>query len=385
MNDRLQHIGRTEFRMLTDGQKVTEEQRGALVSEFEDWRSTQLVNGRPLSLKDAARRIGVSAGTLTDLVNGKYKGDSDTLLRIMDTHLAEERGRLGLRDLGAFARVRLTAEIFGAMQLAISLRSMAAVIAEPGTCKTSHALAFCQQRFQTYLVRVESEPADRTKVSEILCESLHDHRGRRELLEFREHPHSRRMREVKAFLEAGQNAVLVVDEAQKLSANGLELLRDLHDATGLRPERTPIIFFADERFKRLIGDTRDGKRTKMTAQLASRIYPCVDVAEQMRGSGGNLYTLDDILAITRNQRLKLMSTAAARWLTVLANVSGFGAMRTAIMVYRGALPLYADQVRRREPLTVEHLQEAFKYVMTKRLAEQIDQAAGGELLMKVAG
>lgn len=371
--------------MLTDEQtEITAEQHTALLTEFEDWRATQMQAGRPLSIKAAAQRLGISGSVLSEVLAGKYRGDVDAVLRQIDTHLAEERQRLGLRDVGAFARIRLSGEIEGAFALAISLRSMAAIIAEPGVCKSSHAAYLAAKRPQTYLLRVKSEPADRLKVSELLCEALHDHRGHHELKVYRDHPHGRRMREIEGFLERRQNAVLIVDEAQKLSANGLELLRDLHDPSGLRQFAMPIIFFADERFKQLLGETRDGKRTKMTAQFASRIYPLLDVREHMQAAGGDLYTLDDIQAITRNPRTRVLTTAAARWLTILANVAGYGRLRTVMMVFRGALQLYAEHVRAKQPLTREHMQEAFRFVLTPRLAEEIDQAAGGELLAKTA-
>ena len=380
---RLQKAGRIEYRMLTDGQEITPEQRQAVLAEFADWWGTQTIGDKRIPLRQVAQRVGIKQSTLSELLRGTYRGNADTHLRLLDTHLAEERSRLGLRDLGAFARIGLTSEVFGAVQLTITLRSLGAIIAEPGTCKTSHAVAFCQQRPQTYLVRVESEPADRMRVSELLCRTLHDHRGSRELQQYDDQPHSRRMRAIRDFLDARQNAVIIVDEAQKLSANGMELLRDLHDPSGARQLATPMVFFGDERFKRLIGETRDGKRTKMTSQFASRLYPVLDVREQITAAGGDLYTLEDVIAITRNQRLKTLSPAAARWLTVLANVAGYGRMRTASYVFKGALQLYADLVAKRHPLGVEHLQEAFVYVMTRRLAEEIDATTGGELLRKV--
>jgi len=387
--ERLQQTGRTEARMLMDEQtEITPEQTRALLAEFDDWRSTQLIGGRPLTIKAAAQRLGLTGGVLGEVLaegGPKYKGDLAKILRRIDQHLAEERQRLGLRDVGAFARIRLTGEIEGAFNLCVALRSMCAVIAEPGTCKSAHAAYLTGKRSLTYLVRVESAPADRLKVSELLCEALHDQHSRHELVQYRDKPHGRRLLAIKNFLIERQNAVLIIDEAQKLSANGLELLRDLHDPSGARTFATPVVFFADETFKLLIGETRNGKRTKMTSQFASRIYPLLDVRQLMIDAGGDLYTLDDIHAITRNPRTHVLTAAAARWLKILANVEGYGRLRTMMMVFRGALSLYAERVRQKQPLGVEHLQEAFTFVMTKRLAEEIDQAAGGELLVKAAG
>ncbi len=210
--------------------------------------------------------------------------------------------------------------------------------------------------------------------------------GDKPLAPYRTKPHSRRMQAIERFLAERRNSVLLVDEAQKLSANGLELLRDLHDASDPTGRRNlPITLLGDERLGRLIGDARDGRTSRMTSQFSSRLYPILNLADWVGDNGGVYYTVEDVRRITQNQRLKLLTPRGEQWLTALANVdTEDGFLRTAMAVLRGATLFYGAVLREGKRLDVEHLRQAFILSCGKRRAEQIDQATGGELLAKTA-
>jgi len=387
VEDRLSRVGKVSFRMVTDDQPISPDIRIQLIDELEAWRRDHpKADGRPHALKDTAERIGMRPSTLTEVVKGSYKGDTDAFLRQIDTFLAEERQRVGPHDFRQFTRVELTAHIFGALDEGIRLGTMPCVIAPPGSGKSVHARAYAQDRGSTYVIRVEDEPADKHAVSRLLCDALHDHRGIRELSPVKDRPHPQRLESVKAWLRKRRNTVRGVDEAQKLSRSGLELLRDLHDTCGAGERGMPIAFFGDERFQMLIGDARSGRTRGMTEQFSSRIYPIVRVDTQCTTDGGDqIYTVDDIVAITRNSRFKLLTRQAIRWLTCLANLHRYGHLRRAMTVLRSACRLYADVLTANQPLDIEHLQEALTITAGRSLATEIDQAAGGELLQQKVG
>jgi len=375
--------------MLKEGQKINSDERAALLQEFEDWRAANpRSDGRPYPLSRAAERVGVSPSVLSEVLSRKYKGDTDSVLRLIDTLLAEERQRLGRHDFRQFAKIRLTQQIFGAINTGIQLNTMPVIIAPPGSCKSAHARAFALYRGSTYVLSIEDAPADKRTVTELLCDVLHDQRGVHELAPMKSRPHRRRLESIKAWLRKRRQTVLVVDECQNLSASGLEILRNLHDGSdpsGLRC--MPIVFFGDQTFKRLIGETRAGNRTKLTSQLSSRMYPIIDVEQQcaIDGTDGDLYCVDDILKITRNQRVKLLTPRAVRWLTTLANIrDDRGHLRLAMTVLRGATVLYPDVVAGSGLLDIEHLQGAFVWSVGRGVAREIDEQTGGELLTKTA-
>lgn len=379
----LSAAGRVDLRMLTDGQPITDEQQSALLKEFDDYLK---FHGK--SRKDAAAILGVSDSVVSEVLRGKYKGDTDTILRVMDSFLAEERKRAEQHDLSDFARIRITEEIFGGLNLGIQLNKMPVIIAPPGACKTMHALAFAAQRQHTFVIRIVDEPADRSIVSRQICETIATAPGfHREMVGMAGKPHPRRMQAIRDFLASHRQTMLIVDEAQKLSSNGLELFRDLHDGsdpTGRRP--MPIAFFGDERFLLLINETRRGlKTTKMTAQFSSRMYPILNVTEWATDNGGDYYSVDDILTITRNMRLKLLTPAAARWLTKLSNIAGKdGLLRRAMTVLRAATIFHQGVLTRGERLDTAHLQEAMRLSLGRQLADDVDTLSNGQLLRKTA-
>lgn len=383
--DRLTRAGKATFRMVTDDQPITDEIRAQLLGELEDWRRDHpKSDGRPHAVKGLAERIGVSPSVLSEVLGGKYKGDTANVLRLVDTFLAEERQRVGHHDFRQFTRVELTAHIFGAIDEGIRLGTMPCIIAPPGSGKSVHARAYAQDRGNTYVVRIENEPAGKYAVSRLLCDALHDHRGVRELAPMKDRPHPQRLESIKSWLRKRRNTVLLVDESQALARSGFECLRDLHDTCGVADRGLPIAFFGDERFQNLIGDARQGRTRIMTEQFSSRIYPIVRVDTQCTlDGGGQIYTVEDLIAITRNNRFKVLTRQAIRWLTMLANLPRFGHLRRAMTVLRSACRLYADVLAAQKPLEIEHLQEALTITAGRALAIEIDLAAGGELLQKV--
>jgi len=379
---RLAAAGRIDFRMLTEEQSITAEQRAQLLGELEDWRRDHPKNdGRPHPLNRLAGLIGVSPSVLTEVLHGKYKGDTDNVMRLLDTFLAEERQKVGRHDFRQFARIGLTQKIFGAINVGLQLNSMPVIIGEPGSCKTAHARAFAITRGSCVLLRIEDEPADRRTVTELLCDAI------QELRPMKDKPHRRRLESIKSWLAKRRQTVLIIDEAQKLSASGLEVLRDLHDGSDPEGKRCmPVVFFGDKRFKDLIAATRDGRTTKVAAQMVRRMSPIFEIQSDgcVEGGDGDLYTVEDIVAVTRNSRIKLLTRAALRWLTLLANVKGYGYLGFAIMVLRQGTILYSAEIAANKQLDVEEMQESFMATAGRRLAIEIDQAAGGELLSKTA-
>lgn len=282
----------------------------------------------------------------------------------------------------------LTDQINGALQLGITLGKNPVIIGPPGVCKTSHAENFVATRPQTYMIRCEDAPTDKTIVSQLLCNSLG--RGPRgvkpPLVGYRDRAHRTRVQVIRDFLQRNRNAVLVVDEAQKLSANALEYLRDIHDTCGPTPQRPmPIAFFGDRTFKDLIESARGGNGKRLTGQFGSRMYPIFDIQEWAADpSNGDFYNIADLAAVTSNNRLKLLTNGALKWLTNLANIGGEdGLMRRAIVVFQAAVIFWRKNGNVGYRMDVPQLQEAFTLSVGKAKAMEIDALAGGSLLRKV--
>lgn len=92
-----------------------------------------------------------------------------------------------------------------------------------------------------------------------------------------------------------------------------------------------------------------------------------------------------MVRIVRNNRVKLLTTRAARWLRDLANVSGWGRLGMAMGVLQLAIDINVSPgAELAEPIDVEHLRDALEQTFGKEIALVIDDAAEGALLEKTA-
>jgi hypothetical protein len=128
---------------------------------------------------------------------------------------------------------------------------------------------------------------------------------------------------------AGSNRLIIVDEAHKLSDNGLELVRELHDATGC-----PFLLFAInelwERIERSAGPD--------SGQLFSRvdIVHALSQGRDVHSGGKALFTVEDIKALFEQPPIKL-SRDATRHLLDVANRLGWGSIRRCKILVRNAI------------------------------------------------
>jgi len=375
--ERLGQEARRSFCMAKDGEAITPEVAQALLGEIQDWRRDHTTSdGRPTPWKHVAELVGIQASTLGELVAGKYKGNVENQLRAIDRFLAEDRERAGRFDVCQHAEITLTRKIFGVIRAGIRNNSMPVVIGPPGSGKSVHARAFAADRGGVVLIRPDETFNGSRGVSHLLCQAIE---GLRATLH---KPHPQRLAALRSYLQRHRNLVIVVDEAQQLVADGLTCLRNLHDTSDPEGRRgTPIIFFGDEAFYRLIVKGRSGERSPIAPQLTRRMYPIFDIARDgADGEGGAVFSVDDLVRILRNDRVRVVTPEGVRWLARLANTPGYGLLGFAIAVLRMAF-----DIATKTPVDVSDLVAALRMSIGPRAMEEVDEAAGGELLRKAAG
>lgn len=377
--EKLARQGRVEYRMVTDDQPLSDDVRRQIVEEISAYRHEHPRAGQPLAWGRLAERIGIAQGTLVDVVRGRYKGDTDRVLRKIDQFLADERSRRGRCDFHTPARIGVTEAIFGTIRSGIRNNTMPVIIGSPGVGKTVHARAFAAERSGVLLIRADEAHRDARGVTRLICNAADG---------LRQHyraPHARRVLAIKQWLAKHLTTVIVVDEAQKLVREGLEMLRDLHDLSDPAGRRNiPVVFFGDHRFKRLLFTGRTGDRSPISPQIARRMRPVLDIDADCRlDEDGAIYTADDIVRIVRNNRVKLLTPAAVRWLRDLANVQGYGRLGFAIGVLQLAVDLAsAPDGAFSGQITVDLLQQALEMTFGRSVAIEIDEQTGGELLRR---
>lgn len=374
--EKISQHGRVDYRMVTDDQKLTPELERQIIEDLKAYRADNPRNGQPLAWGRLANLIGVSQGTLVDVVKDKYKGDTKAVILKIDRFLSEDRERAGRFDFRTHAHIGITEAVFGTIKSGIRRNTMPVIIGSPGTGKSTTGRAFALDRGS--VVVITADPANRNDraVTRLLCNALDG------LRQFYNAPHHKRLTEIMSWLRKHGATVIIVDEAQQLDRDGLEMLRAIHDKSDpANRRRIPIIFFGDHDFYKLLQKGRAGQRSTICAQLARRMTPVLDIDRdcQMDDEGG-LYSVEDIIKIIRNNRVRLLSSRGLRWLRALANVHGFGKLGFALDVLGLAIDVVVPPGGTlSKPIDVDALQEALEMTVGRSVAIEVDEAASGEL------
>jgi len=373
--ERLAAQSRVDARMRKDDEAYTDVQQQALLSELRDYRITNRVQGKPMRRKRVSDLVGLPESTLTEVRKGVYKGDVPKCLRLIDQFLADERLRRGRFDDRRFATTSLTRQIFGVITNGVKNNSMPVIIGSSGSGKSIDGRAYAADRDGVILVCVDQSTGDARGVTELLCSAITP------LRPMLDKPFRRRVAAIKTYFAKHLNTVVVVDEAQKLDRDGLEMLRDFHDSSDPDARRNiPIVFFADRGFYKLILKSRAGQRSPIAPQLSRRMYPTFDIEKDGADDDGRSFTVEDIVTIPRNDRLRVVSDAGVKWIARLANTPGYGLIGFAMAAVRMAFDLAKGAT-----VECDDLSEALKMALGPEVAEEVDTVADGELLRKVAG
>jgi hypothetical protein len=296
---------------------------------------------------------------LSEWVKGVYKGDNDRVCRLVDQFLVREEQQSSGPNLRSFVMLRVVVEVvLAAITQAIKRRSIGVITAEPGSCKSLCGKWYCERNDGAFLITCDDADRDAKFVVDALHAAL-------KLGTYS--PHARqRKREIEAYLQAHKNTIIIVDECQKLTADALEILRSLHDKSDPEGARNvPIILLGDETFYKTVVRSRGGERTPISPQITSRMFPVVSLERHglQRDDDGqaipdSVYTKEDIEAIVKQQRLRVLRPDAIAWAVKLANIHGHGRLRLAARVLEIAI-----DIKRGPQVTVADLQASLEFFL----------------------
>jgi len=381
--ERLAGAGRVEYRVQPNADGVyTDEQLARLREELLAYRlSRHGAGGKPWSWEKLSRAVGLSAATLNAWAFGKYAGDEQRIARIVDGHLADELARRGRLAVGGYRNIGNARKALAVIREGVRQNSIVAIIGPPGCGKTTVARAAVAERAGlAVLLTIDEHTGSKAGVTRALWRAVAGSGGLSGEMSAASHE---RWAEVLDCFRRSRNALLVVDECQKLARGGLEVLRDLHDQSDPEGERClPIVLVGDRRFYRLLVAARADQVSPIAPQLSRRIAPVFDYERDGTvdgDSGGALYTEADLMQVIRNDRLRIVDEAGMRWLTRLANTPGYGLLGFALTVLRTA---YSVSTRR--PLGVADLVIGLQMALGPDVAVEIDEVAGGALLRRAS-
>jgi len=335
-----------------------------------------------------AKMIGVSPGTLHDVLAGRYKSKPGPILQKAEAAIGEWHRRRKAPKAEGFVLTRIAREIFAVVRVTSKHRGIGVFTGPSGVGKTKALEAIVQSDFPN-AVLVTADPgcmnplyfmravvrAERSRGAAFSANPPRIYHG----WEF--------TRVADAFnaavdLLGGSGRLIIVDEADNLSNKVLSVVRQLHDATGC-----PVILAGRPPLHAIL--TRTMRDARIGGSLVGRV--CVEHHLEPRanepGRGDRwLFTVSEIVQMLNAYKVTYMPDAG-RWLTDLANITGLdgqreaGALRYALKVWEMAITLHQGQT-----LTADMLREANTLLRGPAWAAQVDLTIKNSVSQaKVAG
>ncbi len=306
-----------------------------------------------------ARMIGVSAGTVSDVLRGKYAGDTGEILRQAEAAISEWYNCRSAPAGPRFVMIRIARELFTVVKATSKHRGIGVVTGPSGCGKTLAQTAVRRLDFPS-AVAVEVNPGCASprsflramiQAERAASAGITGRRGRRACAE---HVYST----AEAFNRivdrlAGSGRLILIDEADNLRNSTFNVIRQLHDATGC-----PVVLVGRPPLHAKISRTM--RDESIGGSLVGRICVEHQLRPKATGDSGDewLFTVDEVVAMLDQYKLRY-TPDAARWLCILANVSAVdgqregGALRYAVKVLEMAMTLNQG-----EQLTVPMLRQA---------------------------
>ena len=182
----------------------------------------KLMNDLDLSLASTARSIGCSTGALSKVRKGNYEAEPDKILKLIRQFLQLQKDRREVLPRAPFVETSVTRKVLRACRVAHVEKEMVLLAGQSGIGKTmslrKYALenktaiyivanAACNMHMTMYRIAQMSEASVRGNTAEIADCIV------------------RRLK--------GTNRVLIVDEADHLNFNAIEMVRYIHDEAGI--------------------------------------------------------------------------------------------------------------------------------------------------------
>lgn len=184
-----------------------------------------------VSISALAKMVGCSGSTLSEALNGTYKGDPDNILRKITPAINEYHRSKSGPGKGGYVTTHVAQQIFAALKYASKVKAMVAVYGPSGVGKTFTVKALLAKEFPS---GIYIETNDTCRSVKDLYQLLH------KVLRIRLYSGQPRNADYATGIydklrDSGR--MIVIDEADGLLPAAMNCLRQLHDAT-----ECPIVF-----------------------------------------------------------------------------------------------------------------------------------------------
>jgi len=273
-----------------------------------------------LSVNDVVQKVGSPrASTIRDLMKGVYRENADQHIRTLNNWVEQDARQRAVAISGKYVQTSVAKQMMAAARLVREAGTMGIVYGPTGIGKTRCARAVHEHFAGSILVTVQYGLYHPKGFTTALAEAL----GVRSVGTARNDAKfsTQYERVIERLRES--NRLLIVDEAHKLHEGAIELLREIHDATGV-----PVLLVAIKELQTRLMRHADPD----AGQLYSRIDIECPLVEADAGRDGSkrgmkkLYTVEDIRQLYQDPPIRL-GPDAVQYLADVANHLGFGSLR----------------------------------------------------------
>ena len=290
---------------------LSDTQRGQALENFDAYRRRH-----DLTIADVARQVDTPrASTIRELLKNVYRENADDHVRTLNNWVEQHARQQAVKLKGNFVETKVALDVLHVARLVRENQTMGMVVGPAGIGKTRCAQALHETYVGAVLITVGLGAHNPKGFTSALAEQL----GVRGMGALRSQFTFRSQTERVIARLQGSNRLLIIDEAHKLNGDALELIREIHDATGC-----PVFMLATKDLHDRIRRTSDPDH----GQLFSRVdimWPLTKGRDT--GAGGRpLFSIDEIRKLYEQTPIRL-SADAAKYLQDVANELGAGSLR----------------------------------------------------------
>lgn len=299
-----------------------------------------------LTYRKIGAQIDTAASAVGEVLNGKYKGDTDGILRKLNSWIEDDERRrkreapLGLYETSVFLAIRDAAAIAKknartSVSTAVNdERARIVLCSGPSGCGKSVGLqALYASDPNAILIRVRQRGGTDMGIIRAVVEAA-GWRGR---------PSHTRLVDFVIEKLRHSGRLLIIDQAHRLRGSGYEILIDLADECGI-----PILVVGTDLIRQKVTRIRLGGGDFLNDQFSRRVLDSMDLLRGSDGEGGStrpFFSLEEIMGIFQADKVRL-TTEGVEFLQALACIIGMGMLGLAANVHdkaRHAGSLRADK------------------------------------------
>ncbi|MEA3366964.1 MAG: AAA family ATPase [Planctomycetota bacterium] len=267
------------------------------VKEFRG-KVRKFLSQNTITQKELAGKVGVSVAQLNQFLQGKYRGDCETLVKKLVDFINRYERRRRTQTGGEYVDTTVAKAIQSVIKNTESLSlpqegRISAIIGDAGTGKTACLQAYATSHSNTVYVKLYTRMSSKSLFSRIADAMGLD--GAATL--------KRMMDEIAAHLRKRELTVLL-DEASGLDVTRLDLLRQIISESG-----APMILAGNSHILKTIHAAGRHGYEAMD-QFRSRMLTVLNLDEAAGADGGGVYTAADIRKLYEYGGIKLSSDGA---------------------------------------------------------------------------